>query len=367
MTILDFIIWSPSPDIFVIPGLNHPVRWYGLLFAFGFIMGQQVMVYIFKKEGKNIKDVDALTMYIVAATILGARLGHCLFYNPGHYLSNPFEILKIWEGGLASHGGAIGLFIALYLYAKKYNFQYLWILDRVAIITVLAGACIRMGNFMNSEIIGVPTGTDKGIVFSRSFEEMFKSIDPRIEEVSFEKDENAVSSIPGTVPMSVNLTYKRGVKLDEKSAKFFFENKIPHSINRYYEVSKHVTFDKNKTVSYDTYLSKGAQRAQMSVLGIPRHPGQLYESFACILMFLVLAHIWYHYRTQIKTGFLFGVFMTMLWSERFFVEFFKENQEAWEGGLPLNMGQILSIPMFIVGVTLVVKYWGFTKNNTSLK
>lgn len=365
MTILDFIIWSPSPDIFVIPGINHPVRWYGLLFALGFIIGQQVMVYIFKSEGKNIKDLDGLTLYIVIATIVGARLGHCLFYNPGHYLSNPFEIIKIWEGGLASHGGGIALFIALYLYAKKYKFEYLWVLDRVAIITVLAGACIRMGNFMNSEIIGLPTGTENGIVFSRSLEDMFKSIDPRIEEVSFEKDTETTSDVPGAVPMIVQLTYKRGVRLDEQKAKLFFESSVPRAIDRYYEVGKHITLAQNKTVIYDTYLSKGAQRAKLSVFGIPRHPGQLYESIACILMFLILAHIWYYHRTQVKTGFLFGVFMVMLWSERFFVEFFKENQEAWEGGLPLNMGQMLSIPLFLAGVVIVIKCWGFTKKSST--
>ncbi|MGL1887951.1 MAG: prolipoprotein diacylglyceryl transferase [Reichenbachiella sp.] len=361
MTILDFIIWSPNPDMFVIPGLDHPVRWYGLMFALGFILGQQVMTYIFKKEGKDVKDVDQLTMYVVAATVIGARLGHCLFYNPSFYLSNPFEIIKIWEGGLASHGGAIGLFIALYLYSRKHNNQsYLWVLDRVAIITVLAGACIRFGNFVNSEIIGVPTGSESGIVFAWSGENMLKSLDPRIEEVEFEKGGD-IEAKEGRIPMTINLTYKRSVKLDEQNAKNFFERTIPRAIDRYSGVGRHIELDQTQGVSYETYLSKGQQHAKVAVLGVPRHPSQLYEAVACIFMFLILAHIWYYHRSQVKSGFLFGLFMSMLWTERFLVEFTKENQEAWEADIPLNMGQWLSIPMFIAGVVIMIKFWGFSK------
>lgn len=361
MTLFDMIIWSPSPEMFVIPGVDHPVRWYGLLFALGFILAQQVMYWIFKTEGKSQKNVDQLTMYLVVAVVVGARLGHCLFYNPGYYLSNPFEILKVWEGGLASHGGAIGMLIALYLYSRKHADQsYLWILDRVAIVTVLVGACIRFGNFMNSEIIGLPTGTESGIVFARSAEDMFTSLDSRIEKVSFEKGGKIESTEAGKIPMTIHLEYKRTVSLDEANAKLFFETTLPRAIDRYYGVAEHIMLPANQAVVYDTYERRGVQQADVAVLAIPRHPGQLYEAVACVIMFLILAHIWYHHRTQIKTGFLFGVFMMMLWSERFFVEFFKENQEAWEADIPLNMGQWLSIPMFIIGVVVVIKCWGFT-------
>lgn len=358
-SILDFIIWSPSPEIFTIPGIGREVRWYGLLFAMGFIVAQQVMYWVFKKENKNPKDVDQLTMYLVIAVVVGARLGHCLFYNPTYYLSNPIEIIKIWEGGLASHGGAIGMFIALYLFAKKYGFTYLWILDRVAIVTVLVGAFIRFGNFMNSEIIGLPTGTDSGIVFSRSVEDMFLRGDERIEDVSFEKGGKAVSDSSGLVPMTVVLQYKRGIDLDSVTSKNFFGRNVPNAFARSSSVSKHVYHQPGMDMPYELYKAGGVQYAKIYTLGIPRHPGQLYESIACVLMFLILAHVWYHHRTQLKEGFLFGFFMTMLWSERFFVEFFKENQEAWEADIPLNMGQWLSIPLFLWGVTFMIKYWGF--------
>ena len=111
---LSYIIWNFDPDLFTIPGLNYAPRWYGVLFALGFIISQQVMIYIFKKDGRPEKDVDKLTTYMVISVIVGARLGHCLFYDPVRYLTHPLEILKVWEGGLASHGAAIGvLFCAL--------------------------------------------------------------------------------------------------------------------------------------------------------------------------------------------------------------------------------------------------------------
>lgn len=360
-SILEFIIWSPSPEMFTIPGIDREVRWYGLLFAMGFIVAQQVMYWIFKKENKNPKDVDQLTMYLVIAVVVGARLGHCLFYNPGYYLSNPLEIIKIWEGGLASHGGAIGMFIALYLYARKYGVTYLWILDRVAIVTVLVGAFIRFGNFMNSEIIGLPTGSDSGIVFARSVEDMFLNGDERIEEVSFEEGGKAESDSAGLVPITIVLEYKRGVELDDNASKSFFERNVPNAFSRPSRLQKHIYHKKGTVMPYELYKEGGTQYAKIHILGIPRHPGQLYESMACVLMFLILAHVWFYHRDQLKTGFLFGFFMTMLWSERFIVEFFKENQEAWEADIPLNMGQWLSIPLFFWGVTFMIKYWGSEK------
>ena len=361
-TILDFIIWSPSPEMFTIPGIGREVRWYGLLFAMGFIVGQQIMTWIFKTEGKNVKDVDQLTLYVVIATVVGARLGHCLFYNPTHYLANPIEIFKIWEGGLASHGGALGIFLALYIYSRKHSDQsYLWVLDRVAIITVLAGCFIRFGNFMNSEIIGLPTGSDNGIVFARNVENMLMSSDGRIEKVTFEKGGDITSEDPGLVPITVVLQYKRSISLDEQKAKYFFEKSIPVAFNRYEHLKKHVFVDAKERTPYSIFKSNGVQYASFSILGIPRHPGQLYESAAVLLMFFILLHIWYYHRGQIKTGFMFGLFMMMLWAERFAVEFFKENQETWEADIPLNMGQWLSIPLFLAGLIIVIRSWGFQR------
>jgi phosphatidylglycerol:prolipoprotein diacylglycerol transferase len=144
------------------------IRWYGLLFATGFIIGYRIIFNIYRKENKPTQDLDPLLMYLVIGTVVGARLGHVLFYDPGYYFSHPLEIIKIWKGGLASHGGALGVLLATYLYSRKHPTQpYLWLLDRLAIPTALASAFIRLGNFFNSEILGTPTTVPWAIVFDR--------------------------------------------------------------------------------------------------------------------------------------------------------------------------------------------------------
>lgn len=161
------ILWDVDPVIFSVGPIT--LRWYGLLFASGFIIGQYIMADVFKKEGKPEKDLDALLMYMIVGTVLGARLGHCLFYQPDYYLANPLEILMVWEGGLASHGATIGILTAVWLYVRKRPDQpYLWILDRIVIAVALGGAFIRLGNLMNSEIIGLPTDMPWGFVFPRA-------------------------------------------------------------------------------------------------------------------------------------------------------------------------------------------------------
>ncbi|HYG04299.1 MAG TPA: prolipoprotein diacylglyceryl transferase [Chryseosolibacter sp.] len=162
---LTYIIWDVDPDFFIIPFINHPIRWYGLLFALAFLISQQIMYFIYKKDGRPASEIDTLTIYMVIATIVGARLGHVLFYDPMHYFQNPHEIIMVWEGGLASHGGVIGILIAIYLFARKTNVSYLWALDRICIAAALTFCMIRMGNLMNSEMIGTPTSLPWGFVF----------------------------------------------------------------------------------------------------------------------------------------------------------------------------------------------------------
>ncbi len=264
MNILSAIIWDASPDIFSfeIPLIERTltIRWYGLLFASGFLVGQYIMLKIFKAENKPEKDIDAMTLYMIVSTLVGARLGHCLFYQPDFYLANPIEILKVWEGGLASHGAAIGILLGLYLYSRSRPDQsYLWVLDRIVIVVALGGAFIRLGNLFNSEIVGLPTELPWGFVF---------------------------------------------VKLNEDFA---------------------------------------------------RHPAQLYEAISCVFLFLFLLWMWSRTKEKTPEGRLFGLFVVILFSLRIFYEFLKENQVDFENGLPLNMGQILSIPMVFVGLWVLIR------------
>ena len=164
-----FVIpWDVNPEIFRIG--SFAVRWYGLLFASAFLFGYIIMLKIFRNENLSDALLDKLTIYMAVGVIAGARLGHCLFYEPGFYLSHPLEILKVWHGGLASHGAAIGILLAIWLFCRKEKRDYNWVIDRIAIVVALAGVFIRTGNLMNSEIYGVETTLPWGFVFLRNGE-----------------------------------------------------------------------------------------------------------------------------------------------------------------------------------------------------
>ena len=179
--ILNYITWNVDPVAFSLGPLQ--VRWYGICWAVGFLLGYILMNKVYKHEKMPEWAIDSLLLYMLVSTVIGARLGHCLFYEPEYYLSKPLEMLKIWEGGLASHGGAIGILIGLWLYVRKFNkstkkqkgekqhITYLWLLDRIVIPVCLVGALIRLGNVFNSEIYGTPTTLPWGFVFVRGLEQ----------------------------------------------------------------------------------------------------------------------------------------------------------------------------------------------------
>jgi prolipoprotein diacylglyceryl transferase len=203
--------------------------------------------------------VDNLLLVMMVSTIVGARLGHFLFYDPAFYLSHPFEILKVWKGGLASHGGLLGILIGLWIYSRKRPSQpYLWLLDRIAVPTALAGSFIRIGNFFNSEIIGEPTSLPWAIVFDR--------VDP-----------------------------------------------------------------------------------------FPRHPAQLYESVCYLVIFGILWRVYWRRRQETPRGLLLGLFLVLVFSARFLIEFVKVHQAAYGMGFPLSVGQLLSIPAVVAGVLLLIR------------
>lgn len=175
-----YIQWDPKPELFTIPGVDWPLRWYGLMWALAFIVSHFFMNRVYKTENRTEKQLDTLTLYIILGTILGARLGHCLFYGPWFdetnaageiivrgYLSHPLDILKVYEGGLASHGGGLGIIIAMILYCRKTKESWLWLFDRLVMVVPLAGMFIRIGNLINSEIIGKVTDVPWAFIFVR--------------------------------------------------------------------------------------------------------------------------------------------------------------------------------------------------------
>ena len=159
--------WNVNPELLSI-GPVH-LRYYGILFMAGFILGYWMFVKFFKREGLPVTLLDTLLYTLLGCTIVGARLGHVLFYQPDYYLAHPGEILKVWEGGLASHGGTIAIMIGMWWFVKKYgrkhDFGYIWLLDRLAVAVCFAAMFIRLGNLMNSEIYGNPTDMPWGFIF----------------------------------------------------------------------------------------------------------------------------------------------------------------------------------------------------------
>lgn len=164
---MEYLHWNISPEIVRISG-PFGIRWYSLFFLTGILLGHHFFGKMLAREQKDVELRDPLLTYIFLGTIVGARLGHCLFYNPGYYFQNPLEILKTWEGGLASHGGFTGVAISLYFFNRNYAVPgFLWLADRICILAIFAGASIRLGNFFNSEIIGLPTTVPWAVIFER--------------------------------------------------------------------------------------------------------------------------------------------------------------------------------------------------------
>jgi len=261
--------WNPTE------GLDlgfYTIQYYSLMFVIAFVTGWFIIKSIYKREGESLAKLDSLFIYMVIAILVGARLGHVIFYQSELITQDPLAVLLPIETrpefkftgfrGLASHGAAIGVIIAMFIYNKKVLKKHiLWIFDRVVIPVASGAIFVRIGNFMNSEIIGKPTNSDYGVVFQKLGEEF------------------------------------------------------------------------------------------------PRHPAQLYEAIGYVFVFLIL---WFVYRKTEKrkqSGYLFGLFLVLLWSVRFIVEFFKKSQGGFEDilGDTLSTGQWLSIPFIMAGVYFMVK------------
>lgn len=259
-----YITWNANPEIFSLGFLT--VRWYGLMFAIGFWLGFNIVAKMFKREGAPESWLGTLLIYVGVATIVGARLGHVFFYQWDYYSAHPMKILATWEGGLASHGGAIGIIIAVILFSIFTSKRSpLWTFDRLTIAIALVGSLIRFGNLMNSEIFGHATTLPWGFMFVRSAE---------------------------------------------------WQQMYP---------------------------------------GLACHPTQIYESLTYLALFGLMMYMYWKKNCGERPGLLFGTFLIGTFASRFFVEFIKNDQVAFEATMTLNMGQWLSIPFVILGIVLIVR------------
>lgn len=378
LTFFSYLVWDPMREI--IKGVEPPV-WYSVLFAAGFIIGYQIMVHIFRKEGKDPQNVDTLSVHMILATIIGARFGHLAFYEPERFLSDPLVFFRTWEGGLASHGAAFGILIALYLYSNyhvtaslsplKFKFKklkrkgqsYLWIVDRIVITVALAGAFIRMGNFVNSEIIGKPTDSDYGVVFARIAEEYLEEGNLGIEEAEASKRDSEERLAPGIVPVDLTLVFEnRQITKDQATA--IINQNVRNILTYNAAVSEHYA-QPNEPLNFDLQLVDRKMQAVIHTWGIARHPAQLYESGTCLLLFIILLAIWFKWKNKTPEGLLLGLFLIWIFGLRWFHETFKENQVAFENEMTYNMGQILSIPLVLIGVFILIRVLVISKKAES--
>ncbi|RAV98821.1 prolipoprotein diacylglyceryl transferase [Pseudochryseolinea flava] len=365
MGILNYFIWNASPEIFSFTWFS--LRWYGLLFALGFLITQQILYYMYRKEGKPESDVDTLTIYMVIATILGARLGHVIFYEPHIIWEKPLSIFLPFEfspnfqftglQGLASHGAAIGILLALYIYSRKRKpgQTYLYVLDRIVILIALTGAMIRLGNYFNSEIIGKPSDAPWAVVMVNPLTKDIErnDINKDIESISYVQNDSSDASTssrePGQRPMYAYITYKTGTSLAKAtSIAYNAVNSVSDNRDHFEPIAQQRTVETAEGV-----VSK------ISLVGIARHPAQLYEAISCVALFLLLMGMWFKHKEKLVPGRIFGIFLLWLWPMRYLIEFFKEPQVTFEEDMTsffgLNMGQALSIPLIIAGIIILVR------------
>ncbi len=262
------VVWDFDPVLFRLGSLD--IRYYGLMWALAILIGAKLFDNFCKREGLPSSVSESIFIYGALATIIGARLGHCLFYEPMRYLSEPWTIVTGFrEGGMASHGAAVGLLIGLWLFSRRNRLPYIWSLDRIMIAVGIGGAIVRLGNLFNSEIYGTATTLPWGFEFVRS-----------------------------------------GAWVRD------FADKVPSAV----------------------------------------HPTQIYEALCYLATFGVLC--WLYYGRDLarrRPGVLFGVGLLGIFLTRFFIEFIKVEQESFEQGWALDMGQWLSIPFIVLGVWMIVR------------
>lgn len=305
------IVWNPSEGLDL--GILN-LRYYSLMFVVAFGLGWLIMKKIYEREGETLDKLDKLFIYTVIATLLGARLGHVFFYDWDYFKHHPEEILLPFRftpefeftgfAGLASHGAAIAIILAVIWYSKKIIHRpVLWVLDRIVIPVTSGGIFVRLGNFFNSEIIGRETSRElaTSVQFIRGEDEYI---------INGKAYEGKRALLEATGAPDVNTAFE----LIEKDPRFAdILNAIPY-----------------------------------------RHPAQLYEAFGYILVFLVIYLMYWKTDARKKHGLIFGVFLVLLWTVRFVVEFVKESQGGFEGENPVLLtGQWLSIPFILAGFYLI--------------
>lgn len=325
---LSFITWDVDPEAFSIFG--REIRWYGILWAFGVLATAYVVQQMYKAEKLPEKWFDSLFVYVVTGLLIGARLGHCLFYEPLEYLSNPISLIEVWKGGLASHGGAVGMVIGVCLYSlkitnKKLNWKH--------VLIGAVGGFVLAGGIKYAITPNTPDA-NLGIAF------LGLSVGVAVAMLY-----NAYSTAIQTLDRLVV-----GVAIGATSIRL--GNLMNHEIYGGF-------LDRPWAFRFITNLEEWKKGAE-PIYSQPSHPTQIYEALTYFCIFLIGMFLFYKTKAKTKTGLILGISLIGIFLSRFFVEFIKNTQVDYESDMLLNMGQLLSIPFIIWGIWLV---WNALRNN----
>lgn len=389
--VLNYIIWDAHPILLRLGLLE--IRWYGLLFASGFLMSYYLWYQFLQKEHKPIEDLEELTIHIMMGTMIGARLGHVLFYDWAYFAKHPLEIFLPFTftptirftgyAGLASHGAAIGILIAMYLYSnyvirmngpwpklvikkqRRVGQSMLWVADRMMIVVALTGCLIRIGNFMNSEIFGKPTHCSYGVIFARNSIERCKQLSSAVDAVHIIK--HPTSTAPNEQahqPVQLLIHFKHG-QFEETRVRYFLEKNIHLLLTTSPYSTKHLYTPPDTPLQYVLKKDrKGAYLAAVTAFGIPRHPAQLYEAFSCLLIGLLLLRQWQLKKSALRPGTLFGFSLIGIFGLRMVYECWKESKVAHTTILgSLKTPQLLSLPLLIAGVVVLLHCMRYKKQH----
>jgi phosphatidylglycerol---prolipoprotein diacylglyceryl transferase len=366
---LNFIIWNGSPIVFSIG--PFVLRWYVLLFILGFFVARFLLTRIYKKEGKPSSDLEALTIYILIAAVIGVRLGYVLFYEPNTILTKPLEIFLPFQfqpsfrftgiERLSGYGGILAVMIVIWLYSRKGKAvqNYLQVLDRALIAIALTAVFIGAGNFFNSEITGKPTNSKSGVVFVRPVTDgLLKlpccimrnpgGVNP-LQNVEVKPDSALQPEVTEHSAVLLYLFYKPGAT--EQLVKEFLIGDVKTFL---YDNSQYMYESGEEPLHYTIFQeSEDVFTGRVKTTGIARHPVQLYEAACYLLLFIAMFVIWNKEKGHSPGGRISGIFLISSAVFNFILGYLKEPQASFESTMALSMGQIISISMLVVGLVVL--------------
>jgi prolipoprotein diacylglyceryl transferase len=365
-------LWHP--DIYLFENDVFSIRWYSLLFLSGFIIGRFIVVRSYKLEKGYDLTVDMQMIYMVLGTLIGSRMGHILFYEPEIVKRGYLELFFFWKSGLASHGAAIGILLgmATYCYRLKVKglkfhlvdrlrrgYDFFQVMDRMIIAVAIGCALIRMGNFVNSEIIGIPTDSDYGVLFVKPVEDRIKGQLPFVDRVHFE--ETGVFYAPGQTVINTKIYFEHE-PYKEQRIRNSIQKRLDYLLPRQGNDYSHVINPWGSKLIHEFKRSPTQFVLEFESVGVYRHPAQLYESITYFLLGIFMFLIWQKHRIRLRPGSLLGFFFITAFMGRFLLEYVKENQVKNEFitinselAIGLNLGQALSIPFVVLGFYLLFR------------